>query len=227
MEIDAIVLSKSSDMAHYGLTCRTINSLKSSSEWDGGVIIVESEQELDFKQNGFTYPNCNIIFPEEEFNYNRFLNIGIRESKSEWIMICNNDLFFTKDWFINIKNTVKNNPQILSFSPKSPSWVCHTSFNDVDLILGYDVSYQVCGWCILLHRSIIYKCNLFDEQFKFWYQDNDYAMSLKSMGVLHGLDCSSKVYHMVSGSHDTLKERHGEMSHGQHQTFINKWEKNS
>lgn len=222
MEIDAIILSKTSDMSHYGLTCRTINSLKSSSDWNGNIIVVESEKELGFKQNGFSYPNCNVLFPEEEFNYNRFLNLGIKESESEWIMICNNDLFFTKDWFTNIRKTIENNPTIQSFSPKAPTWHLHNSFNDSDLIPGYIVSAHVCGWCILVHRDVISKCNLFDETFKFWYQDNDYAMSLKSKGVIHALDCSSKVYHMVSGSHDILNKSQ-EMTHGQQQNYINKW----
>lgn len=224
MTIDAIILSKSSDIIHYGLTCRTINSLKESDGWTGDIYVVESEPEKSFKENGFVYSGCGVIFPECSFNYNKFLNIGVGVCDSDWLLICNNDLVFSKNWFLHMKEAMNSHTDILSFSPLCPNWHLHQNIMDDKLIEeGYTVSKQICGWCILLHRSIIHKCNLFDEQFEFWYQDNDYALSLKSKNEKHALVPKSRVYHMVSGSHDLLGNRSVELTYAQEHKFKNKW----
>jgi len=229
MTIDAIILSNSSDLAHYGLTSRTINSLRVSDHCnDVDIIVVESQSILDFQTNGFLYPGCKIIHPKESFGYNKFLNIGIDQTDpdSEWILICNNDLFFTKDWLSEAKKIIEKYPDIRSFSPRCPNWHLHQNPSG-DIVEGYTVSKEICGWCILLHRDIIDECGLFDEQFDFWYQDNDYAMTLESFNIKHALMNNSKVYHMVSGSHDLLNDRYQELTHNQQQKFLNKWKKNS
>jgi len=227
MNIEAIILAKSCDLNHYGLTCRTINSLKNSSLWEGKISIVESETELTFKQNGFSYHGCDTIFPEEKFNYNRFLNIGIKNLKEEtdWILICNNDLFFTSSWYLKMLESIELNPSVLSFSPKCPNWHIHKDVGEEGILKGHQVSKNICGWCILFHRSLVEKCGLFDEQFEFWYQDNDYSQTLQHFGIEHALACSSKVYHMVSGTHDVLGERTDELTDGQMMKFLNKWKK--
>ena len=35
-----------------------------------------------------------LIFPDEDFNYNKFVNIGLEECKNEAILITNNDVFY-------------------------------------------------------------------------------------------------------------------------------------
>lgn len=228
MNIEAIILSKTSDIIHYGHTCRTINSLNASNDWSGNIIVVESEDELNVRQQGFVYYDCLVVFPREKFNYNRFLNIGIENLKkdTEWILICNNDLYFTPLWWKNMKLIMEQHPEILSYSPIAPSWHLHSSIINDPIQIGYDVSKHVCGWCILVHRSVITSCNLFDEQFEFWYQDNDYSEELKLHNVKHALVPSSKVYHMISASHDLLNEKKYSMTHAQQEKFLNKWKRN-
>ena len=228
MNINAIILSNASDLHHYGLTCRTINSLKNSDSFNEiEITVVESQSRVSFETAGFSYNLCKIIHPEQEFGYNKFLNIGLEHSNSEWVLICNNDLFFTKTWLSEIKKVIEDRPDIKSFSPKCPHWHLHQHISDISIIEGHTVANEVCGWCILLHKSLIDKYDLFDEQFNFWYQDNDYAMILKTNQEKHALVGSSKVYHMVSASHDLLKEKHNEFTYAQHQKFINKWGKHS
>lgn len=227
MNIDAIILSNSSDLTHYGLTCRTINSLKrSDSENEIEVCVVETQSAQEFSENNFLYNGCAVIHPHQQFGYNKFLNVGINQTNSEWILICNNDLAFTENWLTEAKRGIEKYPHIKSFSPRCPGWYLHEGL-DGDIITGYTVSKIVCGWCILMHRSLISKYELFDEQFDFWYQDNDYAAILETNNEPHALLLKSEVYHVVSGSHDMLKERHSELTHLQQQKFVNKWGKHS
>jgi GT2 family glycosyltransferase len=224
MNIDAIILSNTSDLHYYGLTCRTINSLKQSDKLNEiKILVVESQDRSKFEEEGFSYINCNTIFPNQKFGYNKFLNIGIKHSTAEWILICNNDLLFTEDWLVEAKKVIEAHPNIKSFSPKCPKWESHKDIADGSIIEGYTVPVQICGWCILLHRSLIDNYELFDEQFDFWFQDNDYSMVLQSNNEKHALMTSSKVYHMASSSHDLLKDNLNELTYGQYEKFRNKW----
>jgi hypothetical protein len=226
MNLNAIILTNTSDLYYYGLTCRTINSLRNSDNQNIiDITVIETQPERDFKLNGFIYDECNTIFPNQKFNYNKFLNIGLENTKADWILICNNDLFFTKDWLSNITDAVKNNPDVLSFSPISPSLKSHIEIKDLNIIEGYQVSNHICGWCILLHRSVIDTCELFDEQFEFWCQDDDYAEELKKHNMKHALVPSSRVYHMENSSHKLLGDSFNELTAKQQEKFFKKWGK--
>jgi GT2 family glycosyltransferase len=222
MTIDAIVLSKTGSLNHYGISCRTINSLQASREWGGKTIVVESMTESHLQENGFIYNNCDIIFPEMEFNYNKFLNIGIKASTADWVLLCNNDIYFYKNWLVEMKKAIFDYKDIKSFSPISPTWHLHQGLES-GCIVGYEVSKHICGWCILVRKDVVESCDLFDENFKFWYQDNDYSLTLKKNNIKHGLVTSSRVEHYISKSYDLLGDTEIDMTHGQHQRFIAKW----
>ena len=64
----------------------------------------------------------------------------------------------------------------------------------------------------------------FDEKFKFWYQDNDYAMNLMKHNIPHYLINTSKVRHEFSQSHGLLEDKKVEMTHGLQQVFLEKWQ---
>ena len=227
MEIDIVILANTSDLAHYGMTCRAITSLNYSNTNNniGKIVVVESVEYDKIKSDGYHYgfPRCSTIHPEQKFNYNQFLNIGISECSSDWLLLCNNDIKFHHSWLDHMTTAVGFHPEILSFSPKTPSWHLHMDLPNSGILEGYQVSKHICGWCILVHRSVIEKCELFDEQFEFWYQDNDYAMTLQSKGIRHALVCDSIVDHVVSGSHDLLGDRNIELTHLQQEKFNKKW----
>lgn len=224
MKIDAIILSNTADLHRYALTCRTINTLKQSDKLNEvDVYIVESQDTDSIHKNGFIYTGCTTIYPRQPFGYNKFLNIGIKHTTSEWILVCNNDLLFTDNWLLEAKRIIELNPDIKSFSPRCPDWHLHKNLPSVSLVEGYTVPVQIVGWCILMHRSLIDQYHLFDEQFDFWYQDNDYAMVLQTNNERHGLMVNSNVYHVESASHDLISDRHKELTIGQQQKFYNKW----
>ena len=223
--IDVIILSNTVSLKHYGLTTRTVNTLRASeTSYKFNEIIVETN--TSYLDKGFLYHGSTVITPNEEFNYNRFLNIGLAQSKSEWVVISNNDVMFTKNWFSKLMKFNKDNPNALSMSPYEPNWhVEHGMLSNVESYFGYRAAHEIAGWCIVVHRSVIDKCELFDETFSFWYQDNDYGLTLKSKDVLHALVVGSRVYHDNSSSHDTVvdKDKLDSMTHGQSNTFLTKW----
>ena len=234
MNIGCIVLTNTTNLELYGTTQRAIHSLiwsEPSIEFD--IIPVESCKDA-FGQ-GFIYdmhhPKIDTVVPNEPFGYNKFLNKGLdmlriyHPDLPEWIIITNNDIIFTQHWLTNMLKWQKDNPDVLSMGPWEPNWhPKHGLDSDHGPYLGYRTSYEITGWCLVMHRDVINRCKLFDPQFEFWYQDNDYALTLKHNNIKHALIQQSRVYHMISKSHGTLKtEEQYKMTHGQIDILKRKW----
>ena len=98
------------------------------------VVVVESYDELDGYQYSntigtFPPPEITTIYPKEEFGYNKFLNIGLKHCKGDFVAYCNNDLIFHKEWASNImaemlKNNLFPNPNETTVNGLSISENC-------------------------------------------------------------------------------------------------------
>lgn len=223
--IDVIFLTKTSNFHHYGLTQRSINSLfYNNSNVDLNVIVIETNT-LSYL-DGFYYHGCTVVHPDEDFNYNKFVKIGLRHCKNKFVIICNNDLLFTENSMVNMIASMERN-NIKSSSPMEPNYHPR-SCGDLDYlsgpIEGYVVTKHICGWCVAIDRSILHEYNdFFDERFVFWYQDCDYSLTLQSHGIKHFLLPNFKVRHEFCGSHDLLGSQVHEMTYGQLDIFKSKW----
>lgn len=222
--IDVIILSNTKTMELYGMTQRTINTLRwSEPNIQFNINLVESNPNL--YDDGCIYDHCNVIIPKEEFGYNKFLNMGLPYCKSDWVIVANNDLIFTQNWLSKLLLFQSNRPDITSLSPWEPNWHITRGLDiNKDCYIGYRTSFEITGWCLVIHKSVIQKCNLFDSNFKFWYQDNDYALTLQKYNIKHALVVNSRVYHMVSASHHLLpQENKHHMTDGQLDILRKKW----
>lgn len=220
--IDVIILTYTKNLHFYGLTSRTINSLRANNNRQFNIVVVESNKNPD----GYFYPDCTVITPQEEFNYNKFLNIGLQLCKNKYVLICNNDLFFTANSVVNLIDCMEVHG-MHSACPLEPNWH-ETRLNDEEksqlFLQGYEVEKYVLGWCICVRRDVFNVIGQFDEKFKFWYQDNDYAMNLQKHNIPHYLINTSIVRHEFSQSHGLLDDRKVEMTHGLQQVFFEKWQ---
>ena len=154
-------------------------------------VIVDCGQDLTIKYNMYGGP---------QFCYNHALNLGINESENEWVVLINNDLIFRNTWMSEIIEAYNERPDIESFSPWNDMWDWHSrmfDINSTNIIEGYNIGRELCGWCIIARRSIFDKFSL-SERVNFWYSDNVYADSLREFGIKHALVISSKVDHIVS-----------------------------
>lgn len=226
MEIDVIILSYAKNDNIIKMNNDCINSLnKSTDEHTFNILLIETDSSKKYE---YEQPNVKVIQPGIEFNYNKFLNIGFKECKNNWVLISNNDTIYHKNFLEGLFNANEKDSEILSMSPMDDNWHRHATFNkDIKVHYGYRTSYEVAGWSILVNRSVIDKIGGFDEQFTFWYQDNDYANCLKVNGIKHALITDSKVTHLLSRSHGLIEqEKKHSMTDGLGVVFLNKWNKN-
>lgn len=196
MKVSVILLAKTDSEALFEMTQNCIQSLlDSEQEMVFEIIIIESNKQ--YSQQKFQYPDfVKVIVPTQQFNFHQFLNIGIKAATGGFIALCNNDLIFHKDWFSAILKVSEKHKDIFSFSP------LHEINTDKsrDFLIGYKVTQQIKGWCIVVKASIFKKIGMLDETFNFYYADNDYGMTLKYWNIKHALVYNSYVEHLEKKS---------------------------
>ncbi|SNR36590.1 glycosyltransferase family 2 protein [Lutibacter flavus] len=200
IKLSAIFLSNTVTDLIYETTINSITTLKNSEkfgeEFGLEIILVESNKEY-YKNYEFSI-DIKVIIPDEEFGFHKFLNIGIETASGDYIALCNNDLIFYENWFAEIIKVKKKHPEILSFSPydETSNKINKEKIELNNFVLGYEIQKEMTGWCFIVDTTIFNKIKKFDERFKFYYADNDYAMCLIKYNIKHALVCKSKVRHL-------------------------------
>lgn len=224
MVIDVIILSYAKDESFEKMNENCMKSLYNSTDQHKfQIYMIETNKEKQFKYDGCE--TCEVIQPDCDFNYNKFLNIGLSRCENDWILISNNDTIYHKGFLEEMLKANQMDKNLLSMSPMDDSWHRHVTLNkNIPVHYGYRTSYEIAGWSILVKREVINKIGGFDENFKFWYQDNDYAMTLEKNNIKHGLVTKSKVTHLLSKSHNLIdSNKKYEMTSGLGNIFVNKW----
>lgn len=226
MEIDVILLSYTKNDNIFSMTKRCIESIiNSEKKYKFNIILVETEKSGKYTYN---FEEVKTIVPNEEFNYNKFLNIGLEYCKNEWILISNNDTEYVGGWLTEMLKQYSKDNELISMSPYCPIWHVHkNNFKEKkEIFYGYRTSYELTGWSILINKKVIDIIGNFDEQFSFWYQDNDYSMNLKKYNVKHALIKKATVLHYLSKSHVLVDpQKQNQMTHGLNKNFNEKWKK--
>lgn len=231
MDVDVIILSNTTNNELFDILKQTVDSIHDSEILHKfNIIVVESCKEVS---SLFTHRLAEIrakfIIPKvPKFNYNLYLNIGLRECKNEFVLISNNDVIYYKDWFTAIAKQFEIDPKLMSVSPIDRKWHRHTEsfFSSLkELHIGTRTSYEFTGWSFIVRRKLFDHLGTFDERFAFYYQDNDWVEMYNLNDVKHGLCTSSNIHHLLSKSHCTIKEEDRKLCDMdyQHAIFKDKW----
>lgn len=188
MKVDVIFLS---DIKTRNLTLQSIETLKKSETTiDFNVIVVELSNHY--------YDDVTNIKLNEEFNYNKFMNIGAKTSDAPYIVFANNDLIFHEGWFTELLKY-----DFDCMCPRSMRDFRQWNYKN-PVVSGYDVGTIFSGWCFVLKRPIWEQIDGLDEDFKFWYADNATVEQLKKINVTPNLITESYVEHV--GSQTLIQE---------------------
>lgn len=199
MTADVIILSKCINVEDFALNSNCIKSLITSEpNFSFNIKIIESNSYFNAKEFFYNFPHVEVIMPNESFNFNRFLNIGLNLSSEDLIIFSNNDVIFHKNWLTEILKVKQKNKQIQSFCPfdQTSPYLSWKKFNQKTCHIGYRVPIEFVGWCFITERSVFDKTGKFDEQFDLYFQDNDFALTLKKNSILHAMVPYSFVEHI-------------------------------
>ncbi len=154
MEIDVIILSYAKEDSIVSMNNQCIDSINdSTTEHKFNIILVETESTKTYK---YYQDNVTVIQPNEEFNYNRFLNIALQHCKNEWVLISNNDTIYYKNFVDEMLKANEFDKELLSMSPMDDEWYIHKKNFDktIDIHYGYRTSYEIAGWSILVKKEV-------------------------------------------------------------------------
>lgn len=191
MKVDVVILSaiKTRDLTIQSI--QSIQTLKASEvDIEFNIVVIE--------ESDFEYEEVTNLKIEEEFNYNRFMNLGAATSDADYIVFCNNDLIFHEGWFTEM---LKYDYDCMA--PRSMRDFRQWGYTE-DVVTGFSVGSIFSGWCFVLKRTIWEQIGGLDEDFKFWYADNATIEQLRAIGVVPNLITKSYVEHV--GSQTLIQE---------------------
>lgn len=222
--IDVCIISNAKNDELRKVTETGIESLIASEEHiKFNIFVVESNKDVSYNQ----YPNTTTIYTDMPFGYHRYLNLARKQCNAPYVVLCNNDLTYEKNWASEILRAMEIDNSILSASPICPQTQNRVDFKDYLIWYGYGVRKELAGWCIFQQRKIYDTIGELDEDFEFWYCDNDYSMQIKSKGIRHALVSSSIVNHhdnMIGKTGETYSsEEKQKMTQGQVDKFNKKY----
>lgn len=209
LKFSLIVLSKTDKQSTFNMNLECLNTFVESAKLaniDFEIILIESNTKSLYK---YSFENFKIITPKTEFNFHKFLNIGVEHASGDFYILSNNDVVFKRNWLIEILKVAQNNPSIKSFSPydvksnRQPE----TQIKNNSFIQGYEIQKHLTGWCIIVHKSVFKTIKKLDERFGFYYADNDYAMQLQKYNFKHALVTKAIVEHLHGQSSNTNKNK--------------------
>lgn len=188
MFYDLIIVARSTSETLIRMTQECIDSAEADR-----VILVETGTVNTNYQN----VNVTIIY-DGEFNYNRALNLGLKEAKGDIHILANNDLIFY-DY-----RDIGNSMLLYGFGSGS-AWFTGSRFPKGDFIYeGYYIAEHLTGWCLFITAEALNKIGSLNEDVDFWYSDNIYAEQLRKAGIRHGLFCNARVDHLGSKTLKTM-----------------------
>lgn len=208
-----LILSNTKNTTYFNLLKNCVDSCYDST-CVSDVYVVETNSSLKNK-NIQQFINAKFVYPDIEFNYNKFLNIGfsIIPNTVNEILISNNDVVY------NPRSIDKLNEALQSYDSACPTQeiIAGKRFTE-----GYTLGSLLVGWSIALKRSTYERIGGFDEQFTFWYQDNDYANNLRLHNLKHVRVNDAIAVHKCQQSHNLLENSY-KHTHGLESLYYNKW----
>lgn len=210
--MNVIILSNTKNPSYYYMLKECVDSVW-LSKCVSRIIVVETNSKLANKEIPL---KAEFIFPNIDFNYNKFLNIAFNKisEKENKIIISNNDVVYEPGCLDQLNSALEN---FDSVSPTSRNIESKEQFT-----IGYDVEKVLMGWCIGMNRYVYDKMGGFDERFSFWYQDNDYANTLKKFKFKHARVNDAYALHKYQQSHKLLENSYAS-THGLESLFSDKW----
>ena len=228
-KFDVIILSLVVDDSTFQKTKKCVDSyINTADDIVNKIYVVETNTNFDKEYN---HSKVELILPNKKFNYNEFYNIALENSKAEFVIGPNNDLEIQPNCLQTMLTEFNSNPEVSSICPIDRNWHRHSKMylpSENKLYYGTEVSLHMFGCLFACRRSVFEKIGYLDEAFYFFYQDNDYIMSLERCGLIHGVHTGARISHQSGGSNEHAEERLKYLPknmHDQGQILMQKWAK--
>lgn len=171
------------------------------------------------------YAQIKFVPLDKNYGFSYAVNVGIRESKGEYVVLLNNDTEVEKDWLENLVLCIESSPEIFSCSSKMIRYNERNLIDDAGdqyCILGwakkrgdgksahlYSENKQIfsaCAGAAIYRRNVFEEIGFFDENFFAYMEDIDIGYRANIYGYKNIYCSKAVVYHI--GSATTGATRH-------------------
>ena len=165
------------------------------------------------------YPEAEVISLDKNYGFSYAVNVGIKESKTPYIVLLNNDTIVEKYFLEELVNMIEQDKKIFSVSSKmiqlhNPELI--DSAGDLYTLLGWgicrgagrsvrnypngDIIFSACAGAAIYRREVFDKIGLFDENHFAYLEDIDIGYRAKINGFENIYCPTAHVYHVGSGT---------------------------
>ena len=162
----------------------SINKLKFSKDRIKVIVVYNGSTDGTIqKLQNSKLPKLQVIINNKNLGFAKAVNIGIRKSKGEYILITNNDVIFGSNSVSQSINYLINNPNTGVVGPeglKYNFWLGRFKrFTKSDKPVEAD---WIAGHAMLFTKKLWSNLGGFDEQFFFTGEDTDFCLRAKKEG---------------------------------------------
>lgn len=197
-----------------------LKSLENQSFKDFSVLIVDNcstDGSIEYVKE--KYPDIRLLEMDKNYGFSVAVNRGIRESRTPYVILLNNDTVVHKDYIKELYSHISSSPKIFSVSSKMISYHNREMMDDAgDMysVIGwafqrgiaqpvedYDKPCRVfsaCAGAAIYRREVFKKIGLFDEMHFAYLEDIDVGYRARIEGYYNEYCPTALVYHIGSAT---------------------------
>lgn len=203
---------------HYMESC--LASLKEQTLKDFQILVVDnasSDGSVAYVKEHC--PGAQIIVLDKNYGFSKAVNVGIRHSKTPYVILLNNDTKADPHYIEEMVKAIERSPRIFSVSSKMiqmyhpelidsagdlytlTGWgVCRGAGRPATNYLKNDEVFSACAGAAIYRRKVFKKIGLFDENHFAYLEDIDVGYRAKIFGYRNMYCPTALVYHVGSGT---------------------------
>src|SRR3989344_6611416 len=191
---------------------RCLESVFTAKYPDLEVFVIDNASTDDSVKIAKSFPGVKVVANFNNIGFPKAINIGLRQSRGDYILLLNPDTRIPKDFFVKALDFARSHPDMGVMGPKftDPDGTSQGSVFPEPSIFKISQKYTpssvsivnaISGACMLLPRSTVVKIGNFTEDVFMYYEDLDYCRRVRKAGL--------KVYF---NSDITIIHEHGKSS---------------
>ena len=197
-----------------------LNSLDSQTFRDFEITVVDNgSTDGSLELLSHQYPHVRAIALGKNTGFCRGNNLGAFSTHQDWVIILNNDTVCTPNFLEELANAVKHYPEFQLLSCKllcldSPSRIDNKGIQYSRILRAYQIEsgardltwesprevFGPSGAALVAKREVLEDIGLFDERFRIYHEDVDFAIRARLLGYCCLYVPGAVVYHKGHGS---------------------------
>ena len=175
------------------------------------IIIIENSKNISFKSRVETkFKNVKVIIPEENLGWGKAINLGIKQSKTQFVFITQPDVKLIDNCVNKLIDCIKNFKDFALITPEDTNNEIYKNYetennsthepknNDYQL---KEVEYVDLTW--LINRTNFDDHDLWDEKIFLYFEAKDFSKRIRERNKKIYIAKGIKTFHIGSSSHES------------------------